>query len=230
MRHVTCFSVVAVAVVVLAGCRDNSLQPPPQLSAAIQDGNHAGNPNFFFLPPLVPSPVGSQFYDAGKFNAHLAPVAEVCELAANPILVPTTDCKAGPLVFGPATMALDLINEQYQLNWDTQASALILTSFYRITVRGSARGMALGFLDVDPVLGGVKNLTTGDVVQFQNGRTLPIKVRIEQGAFGSSNSNDFVEQVVPNVIPTGTLDITTNTGFAGARFTRSEERRVGKEC
>jgi len=219
MRHVTCFSVVAVAVVVLAGCRDNSLQPPPQLSAAIQDGNHAGNPNFFFLPPLVPSPVGSQFYDAGKFNAHLAPVAEVCELAANPILVPTTDCKAGPLVFGPATMALDLINEQYQLNWDTQASALILTSFYRITVRGSARGMALGFLDVDPVLGGVKNLTTGDVVQFQNGRTLPIKVRIEQGAFGSSNSNDFVEQVVPNVIPTGTLDITTNTGFAGARFT-----------
>ena len=219
MRHVTCFSVVAVAVVVVTGCRDNSLQPPPQLSAAIQDGNHAGNPNFFFLPPLVPSPVGSQFYDVGKFNAHLAPVAEVCELAANPILVPTTDCKGGPLVFGPATMALDLLNEQYQLNWDTQAAALILTSFYRITVRGSARGTALGFLDVDPVLGGVKNLMTGDVVPFQNGRTLPIKVRIEQGAFGSSNSNDFVEQVVPNVIPTGTLDITTNTGFAGARFT-----------
>ncbi len=220
MRHVTCFSVVAVAVVVLAGCRDNSLQPPPQLSAAIQDGNHAGNPNFFFLPPLVTSPLGSPNYDPGKFNAHLAPVAEVCELAANPIFVPTTDCKAGPLVFGPAPMALDLINQQYQLNWDTQASALILTSFYRITVRGSARGTALGFLDVDPVLGGVKNLTTGDVVQFQNGRTLPIKVRIEQGAFGGgSNTDDFVEQVVPNVIPSGTLDVTTNTKHAGARIT-----------
>ena len=212
---------VIAAIVVLSGCRDNSplQQNPPTLNALIVDGAHSGNKDFFFLPPLVPSPVGSQFYDAGKFNAHLAPVAEVCELAANRILVPTTDCKARPLVFGPATMALDLINQQYQLNWDTQASALILTSFYRITVRGSARGTALGFLDVDPVLGGVKNLTTGDVVQFQNGRALPIKVRIEQGAFGSSNSNDFVEQVVPNVIPSGTLDVTTNTGFAGARFT-----------
>src|SRR5213596_2006963 len=218
MRQLTPF---IAAIVVLSGCRDNSplQQNPPSLNALIVDGAHSGNKDFFFLPPLVPSPVGSQFYDAGKFNAHLAPVAEVCELAANPILVPTTDCKAGPLVFGPATMALDLINQQYQLNWDTQASAVILTSFYRITVRGSARGTALGLLDVDPVLGGVKNLTTGDLVQFQNGRTLPIKVRIEQGAFGSSNSNDFVEQVVPNVLPSGTLDVTTNTGFAGARFT-----------
>src|SRR6266550_362176 len=217
MRQLTPF---VAAIVVLSGCRDNSplQQNPPSLNALIVDGAHSGNKDFFFLPPLVPSPVGSQFYDAGKFNAHLAPVAEVCELAANPILVPTTDCKAGPLVFGPATMALDLINQQYQLNWDTQASGLILTSFYRITVRGSARGTALGLLDVDPVLGGVKNLTTGDLVQFQNGRTLPIKVRIEQGAFGSSNSNDFVEQVVPNVLPATGLDVTTNTGFAGAHF------------
>ncbi len=220
MRYVTRF--FAVAIVVLAGCKENSpVQPvPPQINALIVDGAHSnGNKDFFFLPPLVTSPIGSPNYDAGKFNAHLAPVAEVCELAANPILFPATDCKAGPLVFGPATMALDLVNEQYVLNWDTQASALILTSFYRITVRGSARGTALGFLDVDPVLGGVKNLRTGDVVQFQDGRTLPIKVRIEQGAFGSTNSNDFVEQVVPNVIPSGTLDVTTNTGFAGARFT-----------
>ena len=220
MRYVTRF--FAVAIVVLAGCKENSpVQPvPPQINALIVDGAHSnGNKDFFFLPPLVTSPIGSPNYDPGKFNAHLAPVAEVCELVANPILFPTTDCTAGPLVFGPAKMSLDLINEQYQLNWDTQAAGLILTSFYRITVRGSARGKALGLLDIDPVLGGVKNLRTGDVVQFQDGRTLPIKVRIEQGAFGSSNANDFVEQVVPNVIPTGTLDITTNTGFSGARFT-----------
>src|SRR5437763_6836943 len=131
MRQVSL--VVAAAVVGLVACRtESTLQPnQPTLNALIVDGAHAGNPNFFFLPPLVPSPVGSQFYDVGKFNARLAPVAEVCELAANPILVPTTDCKGGPLVFGPATMALDLVNEQYQLNWDTQAAALLLTSFYR---------------------------------------------------------------------------------------------------
>jgi hypothetical protein len=217
MRHVTPFIAVA-CVVVLAACTDNTVQPnAPTLNAAIQDGNHAGNPNFFFLPPLVPNPVGSPNFNPATFNAKLAPVVEVCRLAGNPVLDPTTSC--GPLVFGPASMALDATNQQYQLNWDTQASPLDATAFYRITVRGAARGTALGFLDIDPVLGGMKNPKTGDVFIFTDGRTLPIKVRIQQGAFGSTNSNDVVEQVVPNVIPSGTLDVTTNTGFAGARFT-----------
>jgi len=217
MRHVTPFIAVA-CVVVLAACTDNTVQPKaPTLNAAIQDGNHAGNPNFFFLPPLVPNPVGSPNFNPATFNAKLAPVVEVCRLAGNPLLDPSTSC--GPLVFGPASMALDATNQQYQLNWDTQASQLDATAFYRITVRGAARGTALGFLDIDPVLGGMKNPKTGDVFIFTDGRTLPIKVRIQQGAFGSTNSNDVVEQVVPNVIPSGTLDVTTNTGFAGARFT-----------
>src|SRR3989475_6737164 len=91
--------------------------------------------------------------------------------------------------------------------------------FYRITVRGAPRGKALGFLDVDPVDQGIKTLRTGDVAQFQDGRTLPIKVRIQEGAFGSRNP-DHVEQVVPTHIttPTGTLDVTTTKGFDGARL------------
>src|SRR6266581_2308108 len=68
-------------------------------------------------------------------------------------------------------------------------------------------------LTVDPVDRGMKNLRTGDVVQFQHGRTLPIKLRIEDGAFGSTNP-DHVEQVVRDVATT----VTTNTGFAGASF------------
>src|SRR3989454_71575 len=125
----------------------------------------------------------------------------------------------GVLIWGPATMALDLTNEQYTRNWDTKSPPLDAAMFYRITVRGAPRGKALGFLDVDPVDQGIKTLRTGDVVQFQDGRTLPIKVRIQEGAFGSTNP-DHVEQVVTNHItsPTGTLDVTTTTGFAGARF------------
>jgi hypothetical protein len=219
MRQVTS---LAVALVVLAGCRENSplQQNQPILNALIFDGAHSdGNKDFFFLPPLVGNPNGSPNFDAGKFNAHLSPFVEVCELSANPILFPTTDCNASkPLAFGPARMSLDAGSEQYQVNWDTKASLLDATRFYRITVRGAARGVALGFLDVDPVLGGMKNVKTGDVYAFQDGRTLPIKVRIEQGAFGSGNATDRVEQVVPNIITGGTLDITTNTGFAGARF------------
>ena len=219
MRHVSLFAAVAVAG--LAACStESTLQPnQPTLNALIVDGAHAGNPNFFFLPPLVPNPVGTPNYDAGKFNAHLSPFVEVCELTADPRVVPLADC-ASPTVraFGPARMALDGSTEQYQLNWDTKASALNPAAFYRIIVRGAPRGTPLGILDVDPVSGGMKNIKTGDVYAFQDGRTLPIKVRIEQGAFGSTNSNDNVEQVVPSVLPPTGLDVTTNTGFAGAHF------------
>lgn len=214
---------VVVAVVGLAACRnDSTLQPnTPILNALILDGAHSnGNKDFFFLPPLVANPVGSPFYDAGKFNAHLAPVVEVCELTAPDVAsLATSTCKSPTLrVFGPAKMSLDASNEQYQLNWDTKSSLLNAASFYRIIVRGAAQGTILGTMDVDPVLGGMKNAKTGDVYVFQDGRTLPIKVRIEQGAFGSSNSNDRIEQVVPTVLPATGLDITTNSGFAGAHF------------
>src|SRR2546430_16947692 len=110
--------------------------------------------------------------------------------------------------------------EQYQATWDTKSPTLLDASkFYRIIVRGAPRGTMLGLLDVDPVTGGIKDVRTGDVVPFQDGRSLPIKVRIEQGAFGVTNP-DHVEQVVTNHIttPTGTVDVTTNTGFAGARL------------
>src|SRR5438128_10551038 len=89
--------------------------------------------------------------------------------------------------------------------------------FYPFTVRGAPRVTALGVLYVDPVTGGIKNVRTGDVVQFQEGRTLPIKVRIEDGAFGATNP-DHVEQVVPSHIATPFVDVTTSSGFAGARF------------
>jgi hypothetical protein len=168
------------------------------------------------LPPLVPNP--NSFFHAGKFNAGLSPVAEVCELTGDPRVLAGADCKDLTRVFGPARMTLDESNQQYQLSWDTKASPLSADKFYRILVRGAARGTTLGFVDVDPVDQGMKNLRTGDVVPFQDGRTLPITVRIEDGAFGSTNTDDHVERVVPSSIPTGTLDITTNTGFAGARF------------
>src|SRR5439155_695575 len=108
----------------------------------------------------------------------------------------------------------DATNERYTRNWDTKSpTRLDPTKFYRILVRGAPRGTPLGFFDVDPVDQGLKNLRTGEVVQFQNGRTLPIKVRIEDGAFGSTNP-DHVERVVGNVATT----VTTNTGFSGASF------------
>jgi hypothetical protein len=215
------FLAIGIAVG-LAACRENTPVQPRQtgtIQALIVDGAHSGNPNFFFLPPLVPDPSGSPNFNPTTFNPNLSPFVEVCQLTADPRLFPTADCVSGGPIFGPARMSLDLTDQLYQLNWDTGASALVATNFYRIIVRGAPGGTQLGSLDVDPVLGGVKNLRTGDVVAFQDGRTLPIKVRIQNGAFGATNTSDFVEQVVPSSIPSGFLDVTTNTGFAGARFT-----------
>src|SRR3989442_979007 len=222
MKRLT-FAALAPAVSAI-GCRDQPLlQPPPHggPAALIVDGAHSGNADFFFLPPLVPDPTGSPNFDPGKFNPALSPVAEVCVLTGDPgvLQTPAVDCVPdAPLVFGPATMALDLTDEQYQVNWDTQSPVpLDPTKFYRITVRGAPRGTALGVLDMDPVAGGIKNVKTSDIVQLQDGRTLPIKVRIEDGAFGATNA-DHVEQVVPSHIATPFFDVTTSTGFAGARF------------
>jgi hypothetical protein len=204
MRLITC-----VVVAILAACTNET--PVQSAQAGIQtmvvDGANGGNNDFFFLPPLVPNPVGSTNYDPGQFNPHLSPFVEVCELTADPRLNPLATCKPG-LVFGPARMTLDGGNELYQLNW-AQGSPLSLLSFYRITVRGAPGGAALGVIDVDPLFGSIKYL---------NSRTVPIKVRIENGAFGLGNVTDGVEQIVPSVIPGGTLDVTTNTGHAGARF------------
>src|SRR5438876_4384698 len=219
-------ALACLAVLLLTACSDQQpLQPPAgsRPSALIMDGaHHGGNPDFFFLPPLAADPTGGPNFDAGKFKPNRAPTAEVCRLSGDPAsgaVDCATDIQGQPvLVFGPKPMTLAV--EQYQVTWDTKSPTLLDASkFYRIIVRGAPRGTMLGLLDVDPVTGGLKDVKTGEVVQFQDGRTLPIKVRIEQGAFGVTNP-DHVEQVVTNHIttPTGTVDVTTNTGFAGARL------------
>lgn len=69
-----------------------------------------------------------------------------------------------------------------QVNWHTDLSQPALQSghYYRVSV--SVAGSRLGFLDVVALVGGaqVKNYRTGDIVPLVNGRTLPIRFRIEQ--------------------------------------------------
>jgi len=86
------------------------------------------------------------------------------------------------------------------------------SKFYRIIVRVLPRDRAR-LLDVDPVTGGLKNVKTAEVVQFQDGRTLPIKVRIEEGHSGQPI------QVITSSGQCATLpDCDDETGFAGASF------------
>jgi hypothetical protein len=100
------------------GCTDTK-QPteplaPTDASKLISDGANGGNPDFFFLPPLVKNPVNNPNYEAGHFNPTLQPVltVEICLLQAAPVdaqgLPVVTDCVAGPPVkkFAAGTVRL----------------------------------------------------------------------------------------------------------------------------
>lgn len=150
--------------------------------AAISDGANLGNQHFYFLPPVVKMPSYS-----GSFDGSLAPAVSICEWD-------TLGNKCGPVVAefgsggtGDGTVATDLMGENYHVNWKTDQClsgpcALDPLKTYRIRV---FVGLAqLGFADVDVVSSGsqLKNVQTGEFIGLVDGRTLPIKFRIERGA------------------------------------------------
>ena len=190
MTRLARFTLAATALFLVVACHGDRAVTPDVASPsfALSDGTRlGGNPDFFFLPPVVPNPSGNDNFDAGEFNPDLLPVVNVCELTGNPSNGPV-DCKVGPLAFGPVTAQASVADEHYKVNWHTDESngglGLNVSGFYRIQVFVSDGGTLLGFADVDPVSSGkeLKNLQTGDVFGLVDGRTLPIKFRIEESA------------------------------------------------
>jgi len=202
---------LALACTLFVACQDQrsptAVKPP---SALLMDGAHnSGNAHFFFLPPLVKQPSFSSV-----FNPALKPVVTICEL--NVSTTPAACSGAPPIDPGPVTA--DLAGQQYKVNWDTRQSGISVDKFYRIQVFGGAgQSDPLGFADVDPVNNGsqLKNVNTNEYIGLVDGRTLPIKFRIERGAFGTNCASDCAEASVSG---TGGGVVVTNTGFAGALF------------
>jgi alpha-tubulin suppressor-like RCC1 family protein len=185
MRPMVRLSLLALAVTLLAAaCQDRpSPVGPGGISALVSDGAHGGgNPDFFFLPPLVGDPSSSPNFDAGAFNGRLQPVMAVFK--------GTDQCSLSNVskrVYGPFVVPVDLTLEMYQINWSTDK--LKAGTLYRLCIFGSAAGKGLGFIDVTPVSGGLKNVQTGDVIKFQQGRVVPVKFRIENGALSYDPAN-----------------------------------------
>lgn len=184
------------AVALVCACTGDTPTPPiGKLEASFSDGAHSGNPDFFFLPPLFQSPTIDPNFSPGEFNADVRPTVEICELGAAvpPNLV--RPCARTIKTFSAAEIGLDAANERYQVNWDTDESSLVLTNEYRIRVLLGTR--ELGFADIDPVANAsqLKNVQTGEYISLVNGRTLPIKFRIEKGAacFGGDCDSKTIE-------------------------------------
>lgn len=155
--------------------------------ASISDGSHlAGNRNFFFLPPLVPNPSGSPGYEPLAFDPAVRPTVEICRLEGTTCAAPQPD--GFPLVYamesGPGGQTVRLVeSEQHFIaNWHAADFQLDPASNYRITVL--VRGAPLGYADVDVVSNGreLRNVNTNEFIALLDGRTLPIKFRVERGA------------------------------------------------
>lgn len=173
---------VACLAVVLVACGEGWLPTEPERQNAaprfaISDGVHQqGNPHFFFLPPMVPDPSASF---SAPFDGSLQPTVEICVWdgsACAPIALYNT--LSGP---GSETVRVSTADQHYVVNWHTEQFALDATKTYRIRVL--VNGVKLGYADADIVSSGRElNVQTGEFVRLLNGRTLPIKFRIEKGA------------------------------------------------
>lgn len=180
-----------------------------QIAAEIVDGTHgSGNAHFFFLPPLVPEPESPVTLDASV--ARFLTV-EICELSGDGCghLVTRFTTESGP---GSETLRHDTTESHYIANWHSDAFDLSTEATYRIRV--VAAGTELGRADVDVVGSGkdLKNVDTGEYVPLIEGRTLPIRFRVQPGAvFIVGNAGGQIiaaDGAVTLTIPASALDRT----------------------
>ena len=186
------------------------------LSADISDAGHtstsfASNPHFWWLPPLVAAPSPT-----GVFNPRLSPVVQVCNARvvmpcpADQLHVAFTKT-SGP---GSQTVRVDAANEQYIVNWNTDPSTELVGSSFRLLVVVHDR--LLGFADVDVLaLGNMRNANTGVDIPLADGRTLPIKFRLEEGALAASCTNVSLDCVEQTAFPDKDNTILTKGKQAG---------------
>ena len=167
----------------------------------IADAAHNGDQHFYFLPPLAWQPDYT-----GDFDAAQQPEVSICELDGADC-VDVVTYSTGVESYG-ATLKADPDGEFYHLNWHTDRFALSVGSVYRIRVL--VNGSEVGYLDVMLVENKSK-LRSGGLdgkIPLVDGRTAPIKFRIEQGIVTNQEPEP---PVVPNnpdpppAIPEGSI-------------------------
>ena len=151
----------------------SDLAAPPGVSFAISDGLHgpAGNPDFFFLPPMVPAPAG-----LGTFNPSLSPTVKVCQWNGSA-------CVGGG--YSETFNSVKVQDGQYHQNWKIPKGAA--NTVYRVSVL--VEEVELGFADVK------LNKNPGpDYVGAQGGSNLPIKFWINTRCAGEETcSEGFID-------------------------------------
>jgi hypothetical protein len=159
-----------------AGCTDRDLATAPAdpaaSSRAVSDGAHGGTRGFYFLAPLVGNPAHDGAFDAGA-----SPMVEVCALRDCSTLLASFTMDDGS---GSEAVRLDREREHYIVNWHTDRTGAEAGSTYRVRVR--VGNVVLGHVDVRIAGNGrdARNVDTDQAIALVDGRTLPIRFRIER--------------------------------------------------
>ncbi|MDQ6737581.1 MAG: hypothetical protein M3Z30_07765 [Gemmatimonadota bacterium] len=186
MRRTLWMMLMGAAATVSAACADSGrLAGPVQFagalgaSASIQDAAHGGIAGFYFLEPLVSQPSDPGTLDTTQ-SSNLR--VEVCRLGADPSI---QTCQAPAIVISATSpVFIDLNGNHYQVNWQTDTTFFPANMYYRVSVVDIAAGGAWGHVDV--FLGssgkGFHSINTTDFTPLLDGRTVPIKFRVDNGA------------------------------------------------
>jgi Tol biopolymer transport system component len=175
-----------MALLIIAACADPSAprvlvdKPSTEITDAAHNG---GNSRFYFLPPLVPAPSTS-----GTADGTLAPEVSVCEWSG-------ASCESEIAHFtvtagtGSAVVGYNAGQQEYNVNWKTDQCSwgpcdLDETRIYRLIVRVGSRELGHYDLRVFATASQAKNAQTNEFIALVEGRTLPIKFRIEHGIVG----------------------------------------------
>jgi hypothetical protein len=192
-RRIVRLSALA-GLVFVATCNVDSGAPPIETTPpvhAIMDAAHnpAANPHFYFLPPMVAAPTHT-----GTFDPSLSPVVQICAWTGTACAEPLVAEYTMTTGLGSETVRLVEADEHYLVNWHTDNYTLASESTYRIRVL--VAGTELGYADLYVVTSGkdLNSAATGESFALRDGRTLPIKFRIEHGAL------DYLKTVRTSVI------------------------------
>lgn len=207
------------ALTAIAGCRD-AVAPTAHsprtvaYSPQILDGAHGGNKAVFFLPPMVSNPSGQPGF-GDPVRGDLTVSYKILRL-----LKPgSTECGSQNMLIKQFS-GVPFLTDHYQADWHTDESNLNPNCTYRIEVfvsnNANSPGQMEAFADVDVVSSGsqLKRVDTDEFIPLLDGRTLPIKVRIENGVTFCTDAH-CVSEVVPN---NTTTTVATTDSNAAAQF------------
>ena len=209
MQHITRrLTVLLVPLLAVLACGDpdgTAGTGPSAPRRDVSDGSNGGpNPRFYFLSPIGRTPT-----TAGAFSAVWRPSITICLLSSG-------SCVGTPVVIaGPSDIAVSTTEETYQYNWSTDGPAFdaMPVNAYRLSVTlPTSPATVIGHADIlINTPGQSEGSGPGGVIALNDGRTVPVKFRIEKGVLGGSG--EFEEFLVPNSGKVITVP------FAGVYFT-----------